>query len=210
MECYHGVLSLDHTLHGAWSVDGQAIEWSGGRGYVEKDWGMSFPSAWIWMQTNHFAPGGGGDGTSLTASVAMIPWRRSSFRGMIVGLWHGGRLYRFATYTGAQTERLEVDSSVSPGEGLSGDASVTWILRGRPFAGGPLHRLEIRATRAPSGLIRGPSTRDMGVRVAESLSAIVHVRLSRLSKERAVVVFEGTGRYAGLEIEGDLERLIGG
>jgi len=47
MECYHGVLSLDHTLRGGFTVDGQDIDWTGGRGYIEKDWGMSFPSAWI-------------------------------------------------------------------------------------------------------------------------------------------------------------------
>jgi hypothetical protein len=160
---------------------------------------MSFPSAWVWMQTNHF----GREGVSLTASVAIIPWRRSSFRGMIVGLWHGGRLYRFATYTGAKTERLEVTPDAS-----SGNERVIWVLRGRPFPGGPAYRLELRATRAQGGLIQGPSTRDMGVRVVESLSASVEVRLARLRGKQADVIFEGTGRYAGLEIEGDLDRLL--
>jgi tocopherol cyclase len=206
MECYHGVLSLDHVLSGAFVVDGRTIDWSGGRGYIEKDWGASFPSAWIWLQTNHFAPATSvaAQGTlltasvaSLTASVAIIPWRRSSFRGMIVGLWHGGRLYRFATYTGAKTERLEVS-----------DERVTWVLRGRPFVGGPAHRLELRAMRAEGGLIRGPSTIEMGVRVAESLSASVEVRLTRLRGGQATLIFKGTGRYAGLEIMGDLERLL--
>jgi hypothetical protein len=217
MECYHGVLSLDHSLHGTWTVNGRRIDWGGGRGYIEKDWGKSFPSAWIWLQTNHFAPptqagatDGSRRGTSLTASVAIIPWRRSSFRGMIVGLWHDDRLYRFATYTGAETERLAVS-----------DELVTWILRGRPFPGSSVHRLELRATRAPedtrtaegkdaeSGLIRGPSTVDMGVRVPEILSARVHVRLLNLEGQRQEVVFEGTGLYGGLEVVGDLERLLG-
>ncbi|MCK7537696.1 MAG: tocopherol cyclase family protein [Marinilabiliales bacterium] len=29
-------------------------DFSGGRGYIEKDWGHSFPSAYVWMQSNHF------------------------------------------------------------------------------------------------------------------------------------------------------------
>ncbi len=124
---------------------------------------------------------------------------------MIVGLWHSGRLYRFATYTGAQTEHLEVS-----------DERVIWVLRGRPFFGGSMHRLELRAMRAPDGtgaqggLIRGPSTVDMGVRVPETLSASVDVRLSRLGGGQAGIAFEGTGRYAGLEVVGDLDRLLRG
>jgi len=46
-ECNHGVLSLDHGLRGSTVVDGQALDWTGGRGYIEKDWGAAFPSAWI-------------------------------------------------------------------------------------------------------------------------------------------------------------------
>lgn len=199
MECYHGVLSLDHALRGAFTVDGQTIDWSRGQGYNEKDWGSSFPSAWIWLQSNHFArdPGLGAPRTSLTASVAIIPWRRSSFRGMIVGLWHGGRLYRFATYTGARIEQLSLD-----------DEQVTWIVRGRMAIGGPTYQLEMRATRAQGGLIRGPSTSDMGVRVPETLSASVEVRLARLRGRQETVLLEDTGRYAGLEVVGDLERLL--
>lgn len=45
MECYHGVLSLDHEIRGAITVDGSQIDFTGGRGYIEKDWGSSFPAA---------------------------------------------------------------------------------------------------------------------------------------------------------------------
>jgi hypothetical protein len=208
MECYHGVLSLDHALRGALTIDGRTIDWQGGRGYIEKDWGMSFPSAWIWIQSNHFDR----PGVSLTASIAIIPWRRASFRGMIVGLWHGGRLYRFATYTGARTDRLEITPDVTSGDRPSASERVTWALCGRMRLGGPRYRLELdarRETRLPGeGLIRGPSVRAMGVRVAESLSASVEVRLTRLRGRQATVIFEGIGRYAGLEVEGDLERLL--
>jgi len=187
METYHGVLSLDHKIRGSFTVDGRTIEWTGGRGYIEKDWGASFPSAWIWLQTNHFAR----PRTSLTASIATIPWLRGSFRGFIIGLWTEGLLYRFATYTGAEVEALEVS-----------DEEVRWTVHDRTY------RLEIVTSRASAGLLRGPTQSDMSVRVPETLSARVEVRLSRGRPDQEVVVLEDVGRYAGLEVAGNLEQLL--
>jgi len=139
------------------------------------------------MQTNDFAQ----PGTSLTASVAMIPWLLSSFRGMIVGLWHDGHLYRFATYTGAQIEHLEVT-----------DDHVSWTVRDRT------HRLAMRAVRVHGATLRGPSKVAMGMRVPESLQSTIEVRLTKSRGNDRALVFEGKGRYAGLEVAGDLERLL--
>jgi len=195
-ECSHGVLSLDHGLRGTLVVDGPrtpraVIDWTGGRGYIEKDWGASFPSAWIWTQTNHF-DSSQAQGTCLTASIATIPvFGGAWFRGMIVGLWHRQRLYRFATYTGARLERLDID-----------DHTVTWVMRDRA------HRLELCATRAEGGLLRGPNTQSMGVRVPETLSATVEVRLSRLGRGPASVLLHDVGRHAGLEVVGELDKLV--
>jgi hypothetical protein len=179
MECYHGVVSLDHPIRGSLAFDGTPIDFTRGRGYIEKDWGKSFPASWIWLQTNHFAQ----PGTSLTASVATIPWLGRSFRGFIIGFWHEGQLYRFATYTGARTEKLA----------LAG-RQVEWIVSDRRY------RLEMTATRSREGLLKGPTTVDMGKRVAESLDASVDVRLTHLDRGRRSVRFEGTGSHAGLEL----------
>jgi hypothetical protein len=187
MECYHGVPSLDHGLRGQLTVNGHEIDWTGGRGYVEKDWGMSFPAAWVWTQSNHFAQ----PGTSLTASVAIIPWLFRSFRGMIVGLWHHGQLYRFATYTGAEIKHLAIT-----------DERVHWVIQDRK------HRLEIQAARVQGVPLRGPSRADMGVRVPETLDATIDVRLVELRNKTSALVFEGQGQYAGLEVVGEVERLV--
>jgi hypothetical protein len=184
MECYHGVVSLDHTIEGALRFEGQEIDYSGGRGYIEKDWGQSFPSAYVWMQSNHFEQ----VGTSLSASIAMIPWLGRAFRGFIVGLWHHGRLYRFATYTGAETTHLTID-----------DQHVHWRMQDRDY------ELELRALRESGGLIFGPTRQDMLRRVEETILASIEVRLSQRNGER---VFHGLGRNAGLEVNGDLERLL--
>jgi hypothetical protein len=111
----------------------------------------------------------------------------AAFRGFIVGLWRNGRLHRFATYTGAKTTALEISST-----------QVTWRLQSR------YEELRLIGQRAESGLLRGPTRLDMGKRVDETLSAGVEVSLRRRG---ASEIFHGFGRYAGLEVHGDLSRL---
>ena len=187
MECYHGVGSFDHALHGALSIDGTNVNFDGGRGYIEKDWGQAFPQSWVWVQSNHF----GQPRTCLTASVANIPWLGSAFRGFIIGLWRDGRLYRFATYTGARIESLRLTDTLV-------------VMR----AADRRHRLEIEATRTEGGLLQAPYRTDMLKRVTESLTATVDVRLVEREGGRDHVVFEGQGRHVGLEINGELKQLL--
>jgi tocopherol cyclase len=184
MECNHGVLSFDHTLDGRLELAGEEIGFTGGRGYLEKDWGAAFPAGYVWMQSNHFAT----PGASLVASIAIVPWRRSAFPGFLVGLRHGGALHRFATYTGARTEALRIE-----------DDHVAWTIVDRH------RRLEVRAHRAAAGLLLGPTRERMESRVGETMLAEIEVRFT---DRRTRTVLEGTGRHAGLEVHGDLDRLL--
>jgi hypothetical protein len=184
MECYHGVVSLDHAIQGSLKQNGAALDFSGGRGYIEKDWGQSFPSAWVWMQTNHFEQ----PGTCLTASIAVIPFIGRSFPGFIIGVWHDRQLYRLAKYTGAVVEKLAVT-----------DDHVDWVVTDREL------RLEMRAARVEGGLLHGPTREEMHKRVEETLNATVEISLSRRSGERIV---HGVGRNAGLEVQADLTLLL--
>ncbi len=184
MECNHGVVSLDHAVHGKLTVNEQIIDFSGGRGYIEKDWGKSFPSAWIWIQSNHF----GIDGTALTASVATIPWLFSSFRGFIIGLLHRGKLYRFATYTGAVLKGLRVE-----------ERFVHIEVQDKRYG------LVINAERSTVGILHSPHDDDMRPRTAESLDAITEVELR--DRGTGELIFGGTGRHSGLDINGNLAEI---
>jgi hypothetical protein len=184
MECYHGVLSFDHSLQGKLTLNGKEMNFDGGRGYIEKDWGKSFPTAWVWFQSNHFK----NISACITASVAIIPWIGSSFRGFIVGFWLEGTLHRFTTYRNSKIESLEIT-----------DTYVVWVLQNRT------HRLHLKAIRAPGGLLRGPTVLDMGKRLMETLNASIQVRLETL---QGVVLFDGIGEHAGLEVVGDPQRLL--
>jgi tocopherol cyclase len=187
MECYHGVLSMDHELGGGLTVDGEELALEGGRGYVEKDWGRSFPSSWVWLQSNHF----GRSGVSVTCSVAKIPWFSGSFVGHIAGLLVDGRLHRFATYTGAALAAVET---------RPGGARV--VLRDAR------EELEIAAEGAAAGALKAPVLGAMEGRADEALGAAVHVRLRELRGGRAVVVFEGDGAHAGLEVMNERGELV--
>jgi tocopherol cyclase len=184
MECYHGVLSFDHRINGALAINGSQMDFTDGRGYMEKDWGQAFPSAYIWQQSNHFDT----PGTCLTASIAMIPWVGRAFRGFLVGFYHHRRLYRLTTYTGAVTERLEIT-----------DDAVYWTVRDRNY------RLEMIAERASGGLLHAPIRTEMHKRVDETMQSTIEARLTR---HDGTVIFAGAGRNAGLEVNGDLETLL--
>jgi len=200
MECYHGVVSFDHAIDGRLSLNGESIDFAGGRGYIEKDWGQAFPEGYIWFQSNHFRYHNRNidqsktlesewvPGISLTASVAIIPWVGRAFRGFIVGLWMNNLLYRFATYTGAKIEKLDLT-----------DDTVDWIIADKRY------RLRMFVRRAESNTILGPTREAMGMRVDETISASVDVSLT---DRNGRPLFEGKGHFAGLEVQGDLERLL--
>jgi hypothetical protein len=183
MECYHGVLSFDHLIEGQLEFNGKSIDFDDGRGYIEKDWGRSFPNYHIWIQTNHFDK----PGTSLMVSIANIPWIGKSFDGFLVGLWHEGHLYKMTTYTGAKITNFRYDR-----EKLEIQVQTKH------------HRLEIETTYEKGEELRTPIAGEMQGRLSESLSAETKVRLYGLTKNIETLIFNGTGRHTGLEIEGNL------
>jgi len=187
MECNHGILSLDHSLDGTLEVDGRRTDFAGGRGYVEKDWGRSFPAGYVWTHSNHFAR----PGISLTAAVAIIPWLTGAFRGYIIGFLVDGELHRFTTYTKAVLERLEMS-----------DTHLHLVIRNRT------HRLEVDARKADGAILHAPYEKQMIERVAETMTSEVDVRLTSLAGGETV--FEGRGVNACLEAQGDLERVLDG
>ncbi|GJM33399.1 MAG: hypothetical protein DHS20C18_24000 [Saprospiraceae bacterium] len=183
MQCYHGVVSVNHELQGSLKVHGKAVDFSGGKGYIEKDWGRSFPSSWIWIQTNHFDAD---RPVSLMASIANIPWIGSHFIGCIVGFLYGDKLYRFATYTGAKRK-----ASIK-------GKTVQLAFTDRKY------RLEIIAHQAGGGELISPLSGNMTGKVNESMQATVEVKFYRGEH----LVFAGTGRNAGLEVAGTVDELL--
>jgi hypothetical protein len=187
MECYHEVLSMDHLINGELEIHGKKTDFTGGRGYMEKDWGHSFPSAYIWMQTNHFSR----PGIAFKASVARIPWLRSSFTGFIAGLWLNDRLYPFTTYNGTKLEKSFADTE-----------------KAELVFSNPSTRLEVLVNRDKAAALASPVGGMMDGRISESMTAGLWLRMTDKKKNR--ILLEDTGRNVALEVAGNVKEIITG
>lgn len=179
METYHDVLSMNHELVGSLHVKNQAIDFSGGRGYLEKDWGRSFPSSWIWIQSNHLnhpAP------ASLFFSVARVPWLGSHFVGFICGFLINGQLHQMATYSGAKLKIKLVDRQI------------------HLHLSDKQRQLQVIGTPGPGAALVSPISGQMRGKVNESLQATLHLTFDYRGKR----LYEGIAQNAGLEIAGDI------
>jgi hypothetical protein len=184
MECFHGIVSFSHQLEGQLEVEGTKQSFSKGKGYIEKDWGRNFPSGYIWLHSNHLK---NYEDASLIGSAAIIPWLGKPFRGFILGLHHGGKLYSWTTYNKSKEELLNVD-----------DSHVTWRVSG------PSGVLELKAERKRGGLLHAPLREAMHQRVEETLDGVIEVKHSLNGK----VLLDSTATTCGMEVFGDIERLL--
>ena len=182
MECYHGILSMDHRIEGQLTIQGETVDFTNGRGYMEKDWGQSFPSAYFWMQSNHFSE----PGISVKASVAKIPWMGSSFVGFIAGVWYHDRLFQFTTYNGSKLVKS-----------YAGHDEVKLILENRKY------RLEIIAHRETVTQLASPILGFMDGRINESMTSNIDVQL--YDKKNRNIILLDIGRNAGLEVAGKIK-----
>lgn len=184
MQTYHGILSMDHSLAGSLDVDGERIDFEGGAGYAEKDWGTGFPSSWVWVQCNHFVDERGEriPGASLSLSVARVPFATGAFSGFIAGMLVGGELVRFTTYTGARLECVRTEP-----------CCAYVVLADRR------HRLEMYAEGSSVATLAAPVLGSMSSHDEEALDGTVHVVLSRAAAGGWEPIFAASGTPAGVE-----------
>ena len=98
MECKHDIISMSHYLSGNLTYNGNLLPFHKGIGYIEKDWGHSFPSSYLWLHCNDFTE----DICSVMVSIARIPLWGSHFTGCICAIHYRNREYRLATYLGVK------------------------------------------------------------------------------------------------------------
>ncbi|MGL5379703.1 tocopherol cyclase family protein [Clostridium sp.] len=99
MECNHGVISLKHNLIGTIVINNEEYKFNNGIGYIEKDWGTSFPKSYLWTQCNSFK---NKEDSSIMVSIADIPFMGMNFQGCIAIVFYKGEEYRLATYNGVK------------------------------------------------------------------------------------------------------------
>lgn len=185
MECYHGILSMDHSIEGSLVHQDKVISFEQGRGYMEKDWGHSFPEGYVWMQSNHFSK----TGISIKASIAKIPWIGSSFIGYIAGVLIDGKLIQFTTYNKTQLKQCSVSKK-----------KVVIEMENSS------HKLWIRAEREKATPLAAPIAGFMDARIEESMNAKIHLKL--IQKKTGEILLEDTGTSAGIEVAGNYAVLL--
>lgn len=185
MECYHGIVSMNHTIQGKLEIDTELIDFTDGRGYIEKDWGRSFPSAYVWMQSNHFQQ----PNISLKASVAKIPWIRNSFVGFIAGIWINDQLIQFTTYNKTRLRKCKITKD-----------KVELVMENQSYL------LEIIAHRDHATALASPILGMMDGRIEESMTSIIEVML--FNKKKNQVMLNGKGKNAGLEVAGNIKEIM--
>lgn len=184
MECFHGVVSIDHTLSGDFLINNKVISFDNGKGYIEKDWGKSMPSAWIWTHSNTFVDD---SNTSFMLSIANIPWIGRSFTGFLGFLWVNDKHYRFATYTGSKISELKRDED-----------KIEVTIKDRNFT------IEFVGIKGERGELLAPVGGDMTRTIHESIDAEIHITLK---DKKGKVLYQGKAQNAGLELVGDIEKL---
>jgi hypothetical protein len=187
MECYHAVLSFNHSITGQIKINGVNSDLSNGRGYMEKDWGSSMPSSWIWMQTNHFDE----DDVSLFGSIAKIPWLHNYFTGYIFAVLYKGELYKFTTYNGAKIVDLRINNE-----------KINVSIENKRY------KISVESDRSKGVDLPAPKMGEMISKVNESLNSKINIKLT--NKITGETIFSGTGRNAGLEFVGDVDELLNG
>ena len=176
MECNHGIISVNHDLYGKISINKNEVDFTGGKGYIEKDWGTSFPEAWIWIQSNNFKE----HETSFSFSLAKIPWMGRFFIGFIAFLYLNRKFYLFSTYN------KSVFSDITHSKEM-----IEITVRNK------WNILKIKVIKNSFGDLRAPVSGEMSRRIKESVDSEVHLQLSDKHGNQE---YEGTGKNVGLEI----------
>lgn len=107
MECNHAILSMKNEANGLMYINNDKLNFDNGTGYIEKDWGYSFPKSYIWCQGNMFES----SNASFMFSMADIPFKLFSFRGLICVLIVNNNEYKFTTYNNAKLVKYFINDS---------------------------------------------------------------------------------------------------
>ncbi|MGD9605492.1 MAG: tocopherol cyclase family protein [Bacilli bacterium] len=156
MECKHNIFSMKHLVNGQITINDKEYRFNDDFGYLEGDYGSSFPSKYIWMQANNLQNG------AFFLSIATIPYGKINFSGLIGSLYVGNKEYRFATYNFSKLVKNTNDH-------------IT-IKKGRLL-------LDVYLKDSHRLLLSAPKNGDMTRKVFESMDATIEIVLSKNKKE---------------------------
>lgn len=175
MECNHAILSMKSKISGSLYFNGDLINFDDGIAYIEKDWGTSFPSSYIWCQTNEFLA----FPANFMLSIAKIPLGKFIFTGIISDISFENKEYKFATYYGAKLRKYDVNN----------DSISIEIRQGNKI-------LSVSSLQENSNFLLAPSKGKMNKEILESISSKIDIQIKKNDK----IIFSNSGFNSGLEI----------
>ena len=174
MECNHAVLCMRARTTGIIYINNNEINLNNGIAYIEKDFGCSFPKSYIWCQGNDFLD----NNASFMVSIADIPFKIFSFKGIICSLIIDNHEYRFATYNNTKILNYEINGIVNI------------VLKKGDYY------LYIESEYMDGFKLVAPVNGEMNKDIVESISAKTNVTL----KKKKRTIFSDTSKNCGLEI----------
>ncbi len=175
MECNHAILSMKNSIYGSISINDNKVDFNNDIGYIEKDWGCSFPKSYVWCQGNNFK----NENTSFMLSVADIPFKIFSFRGIIFVLIIDNKELKFTTYNNTRIKKFYID-----------DCSLNIILKRGEY------ELNIYSKYEKGRKLMAPIKGKMQKDIFESITASITVTLKKYNN----IIFSDTSTNCGMEI----------
>lgn len=175
MECNHAIISMQNTINGSININNETIHFNNNKGYIEKDWGCSFPKSYIWCQGNNFKK----TNASFMFSVADIPFKLFTFKGLICVLLIDNKEFKFTTYNNAKIVECDIKKD-----------SFNITLKK------DLYILNIKSKYSRGLKLAAPVKGKMTKDIFESISTSVNVTLKKEKK----IIFQDTSNMCGLEI----------
>lgn len=185
MQCFSQVCAMSVDLVGTLTINGKILDFTDGKGYIEKNWGKAFPLSWNWIQCNSFKK----VDASLSCSVGHIPFLGSSFRGFLIGVGFNKQFYKFTTIN---KSKLTIKQNLS---------DITLNVCNSSYT----LKINTVTNKNMYMLLNGPRNNEMIPLVEETLSGIIFVKLTDKSGN---IIFEDEGHCAGIEYGGKQQLVI--
>lgn len=188
MECYSQVCAIDGDIEeGHLKINGQVIDFSNGKYYIEKNWGKSFPTSWIWVQSNNFE----NHRATVTCSLGIVPFPLiKEFRGFLIGVTVDHKFYPFTTMNNSKLNITVCDRDI--------------IL----CATHDNLQLILKTKSKPEDFVEcyGPKNGKMSPILEETLKGEVEMTL--INTQKNLLIYHGIGKACGIEYGGDFSKLL--
>lgn len=153
-QCNHSITSMHHWIDGSINIGNKKFYLEGALGYMEKDWGASFLSRYVWVQAND------SNKNSLVFANASVPVLGSQATGFFAVLHFQGQEYRFSTVEASKIYAFQADKTSLMARIKKGNTSL--VITAYPF-----NSLDLRA----------PKEGAMNSFIKESLNGYLRVEL---------------------------------